>query len=499
MEKVTNYLTGNKVTLNGISLEKNLSGYHIIAQKDLAIGEVVAQIPKESVLSIRTTAIADILHEERIGGILGLTLAVAYESRLESSPWNVYLHAFTPPSLPFQWPEEAKKRFAGTDVGLSLEFDYNCIVEDYESITSLLKTLKMKLTLTDWINAHSIVSSRAFWVDSYHGESIVPLADLFNHSVNEDVHFESVDVCEECGYVNCLCGMEQGENEDDDEPPMLEDQQNGESDENPPELEDMENDDVDASILEMVTVRSVKKGDEVFNTYGQLSNSMLLRRYGFALDNNPHSNVHVEREDILSKVDMVVERVEYWDQVGKDILAQITVVEQEGDGSVAEDEFDEIQECNRNSNSEGTFCKEVPEEEWEDEDMLEGEDDDDAFIEDDFCFERAGPSYSLLVFTHILVMPAENFDQIATDLENAIQFFLNVKTEYTQQNGNNSDGKGKENTSSAKLVLRQVAQDRLKAYPEIITETSDDQKHKFALILQNDEICILNNYFSERE
>jgi SET domain-containing protein 6 len=37
--------------------------------------------------------------------------------------------------------------------------------------------------------ARTLTASRAFAVDAYHGEGMVPLADLFNHEAAEDVHF----------------------------------------------------------------------------------------------------------------------------------------------------------------------------------------------------------------------------------------------------------------------------------------------------------------------
>ncbi|KAH9558120.1 hypothetical protein CY35_07G119900 [Sphagnum magellanicum] len=47
-------------------------------------------------------------------------------------------------------------------------------------------------------------------------------------------------------------------------------------------------------ILEMILVKDVAKGHEIFNTYGMLSNSALLHRYGFTEPNNPFDIVNVE-------------------------------------------------------------------------------------------------------------------------------------------------------------------------------------------------------------
>jgi len=45
-------------------------------------------------------------------------------------------------------------------------------------------------TLSDLKYAYSLVTSRAFQVDVYHGSAMVPLADLFNHKEDNHVCFE---------------------------------------------------------------------------------------------------------------------------------------------------------------------------------------------------------------------------------------------------------------------------------------------------------------------
>lgn len=57
----------------------------------------------------------------------------------------------------------------------------------------------------------------------------------------------------------------------------------------------------DLTVLEMIMVKDVKAGNEVFNTYGSLGNAALLHRYGFTEADNPF--------DILN---LDVELVEQW-------------------------------------------------------------------------------------------------------------------------------------------------------------------------------------------
>lgn len=50
--------------------------------------------------------------------------------------------------------------------------------------------MSAKMTLDQFIHAYTLVSSRAFLVDAYHGLAMVPIADAFNHAADNHVHLE---------------------------------------------------------------------------------------------------------------------------------------------------------------------------------------------------------------------------------------------------------------------------------------------------------------------
>jgi len=51
----------------------------------------------------------------------------------------------------------------------------------------------------------------------------------------------------------------------------------------------------DPDAHKMKAIAAIKSGEEVFNTYGELSSSELLRRYGFVEDDeNPYDTVDVD-------------------------------------------------------------------------------------------------------------------------------------------------------------------------------------------------------------
>lgn len=46
--------------------------------------------------------------------------------------------------------------------------------------------------------------------------------------------------------------------------------------------------------LQMRAIKDIKEGDQIFNTYGDLCNADLLRKYGFTDSNNPYDLVEVD-------------------------------------------------------------------------------------------------------------------------------------------------------------------------------------------------------------
>lgn len=48
-------------------------------------------------------------------------------------------------------------------------------------VAELASSMVDRVGLQEYLQASSLASSRAFYVDEHHGECLVPLADLFNH------------------------------------------------------------------------------------------------------------------------------------------------------------------------------------------------------------------------------------------------------------------------------------------------------------------------------
>lgn len=109
-----------------------------------------------------------------------------------------------------------------------------------------------------FLKAFTLVSSRAFVLNVYLGLSMVPVADLFNHTEQHNVQVEVEQaVCLNCGsqcHRRCMGTA-------------------------PSSRSNEHFDTVDVRCIE-----TISEGEEVINTYGDLCNAQLLCQYGFVLD-----------------------------------------------------------------------------------------------------------------------------------------------------------------------------------------------------------------------
>eukprot|EP00884_Botryococcus_braunii_P003688 jgi/Botrbrau1/1331/Bobra.0063s0043.3 len=161
----------------------------VYAKVDIEEGAVLCEIPKSSMLSVKTTSIADILEEAKIAGGLGLLIALMHEYSLgETSRWWGYLQSLPVPEyIPIFWTNEELLLLQGTGCEDQPLSDRKLTQEDFEeTVVPLLEQYperlqRDKFTLDMFRTAASWLSSRRFGVDSFHGTCMVPFADLFNH------------------------------------------------------------------------------------------------------------------------------------------------------------------------------------------------------------------------------------------------------------------------------------------------------------------------------
>ncbi|KAL6552644.1 hypothetical protein OROHE_008008 [Orobanche hederae] len=154
---------------------------------DLKEGDVVAVIPKQSCLTVRTSAARHVIEEAQLGGYLGLAVGVMYEKSLgPQSKWFEYLQILPPSEpIPLLWSlPEIDSLLSGSELHKIVKEDKALIYQDWkECIKPLLGVSSFDLnpdffTVGEYFAAKSLIASRSFQIDEYHGFGMVPLADL---------------------------------------------------------------------------------------------------------------------------------------------------------------------------------------------------------------------------------------------------------------------------------------------------------------------------------
>ena len=109
-------------------------------------------------------------------------------------------------ALPVSWTAEQLQLLKGTELEASVQADLARMRTDWEQhVQPLARSQPGVLppafaTLEAYLDARTLTASRSFAVDAYHGEGMVPLADLFNHEDEEHTHFTGDgEVCPCCG------------------------------------------------------------------------------------------------------------------------------------------------------------------------------------------------------------------------------------------------------------------------------------------------------------
>ncbi|KAK9848107.1 hypothetical protein WJX84_003506 [Apatococcus fuscideae] len=164
-------------------------GLSVFALEPIPESTILSTVPKAALLSVRNGSMADVLEHEKIGGGPGLIAAVLHEQQKgTASEWWGYLQSF--PSrvyVPAFWSPEELKWLQGTSLVDRLAADRLDLQDDFDSIIKPLAKAHpdlldpAKTTFEAFCKAATFVSSRAFGVDDYHGMSLVPVADIFNH------------------------------------------------------------------------------------------------------------------------------------------------------------------------------------------------------------------------------------------------------------------------------------------------------------------------------
>ncbi|EJS44602.1 YBR030W [Saccharomyces arboricola H-6] len=412
--------------------ESDLGGLGVFAKTDIAKDEAILTLNKSSIFSASNSSISNLLCENDIDGMLALNIAFIYETTVfkDTSHWYPFLrtvrfrddqgHLNLPPSF---WHANGKQLLKGTSfdtlfdaltpeeeiiqgfkIAVDLARKWNGefrleIPKGFLDIDEKNYDENFNLALEKFISVAYTLSSRGFEIDAYHETALVPVADLFNHHVSRpDLKFVSLyDVCDKCGEPGmCKHLIAEGYLEaqqreqcksttgnaatrviDDDLISRLENGLGGERSDNDTDTEEEDNLTQNPDeCVDIVLKNDVRQGQEIFNSYGELSNVFLLARYGFAIPGNQYDIVHLGPDfiKISKKEDRHQEKFKWWSQVGHGLFsAWYAQMRQEDE----EDEESEIQSDGSRQGVNGEMQDGSGEEE-EEEDEDEDEDEDDG-------------------------------------------------------------------------------------------------------------------------
>ncbi|XP_068943718.1 N-lysine methyltransferase SETD6 isoform X1 [Petaurus breviceps papuanus] len=235
-----------------VSREGTVSGYGMVALEDVQRGELLFVVPRTVLLSQKTTSIRGLLEKEHgalqsQSGWVPLLLALLYEYLAEDSPWRCYFSLW--PDLgslqhPMFWSEEERKQLLqGTGVPEAVEKDLANISHEYGTIVLPFleahpdffplqaRSLELYRQLVAMVMAYSFQEPLEEEEDEKEPNPpmMVPAADILNHVANHNANLEYSPEC-----------------------------------------------------LRMVATQPILKGQEIFNTYGQMANWQLVHMYGFA-------------------------------------------------------------------------------------------------------------------------------------------------------------------------------------------------------------------------
>nr|XP_033797861.1 N-lysine methyltransferase SETD6 [Geotrypetes seraphini] len=285
-----------------ITTKGTVANYGMMARETLAAGETVFSIPRLALLSQHTTSISSLINKNQTSlksdsGWVPLLLSLLHEYRKGDSCWRSYFSLW--PDLgatdhPMFWPKDERVRLLqGTGVPEVIEKDLANIHLEYSAIVlpfmrlhpnifdPKIHTLELYKKLVAFVMAYSFQESTEEDDEQPSLPVMVPVADLLNHVSKHNAQLEFTSMC-----------------------------------------------------LRMVTTQCIAKGQEVFNTYGQMANWQLIHMYGFV---EPYPGNINETADIqmmtMRKVALQGAKTEQEHQlvVEKwDFLCQLELVNEEG-------------------------------------------------------------------------------------------------------------------------------------------------------------------------
>lgn len=238
-----------------VSHTGTVAEYGMLAKDDIEEEEVLFMVPRKAILHQGSSKISAVLDKEKqllenASNWVPLLLALLHEYTSTQSHWRPYLslwNDFRKLDHPMFWSKEERDALLqGTGIPEAVDRDLDKIHKEYSDVVFPLitkypeywppytVTLELYTQLVAFVMAYSFQEPHEEDDDEDEQENapnppmMVPMADMLNHIANHNANLEFTP-----------------------------------------------------DSLKMVSVRQIRKGEEIFNTYGQMANWQLLHMYGF--------------------------------------------------------------------------------------------------------------------------------------------------------------------------------------------------------------------------
>lgn len=223
----------------------------VIATKKIHKSEIILTVPKKCIITL------DIVKESEIGKEIVKFMNYSLNSPKHclfacfllneeldcNSQWKYYLDILPKnfSNYPYFYNKSEIDLLQGTQFLLQMQEKKKEIIDDFQIICEKIPKLKNKLLFSDFLRARLIVSSRLFGVaiNKIKTDVLVPYADMLNHSPQNQTSW----------YYDDL---------------------------------------VESFVVEAID--TIKKGKEIFDSYGKKTNTSYLLNYGFTILNNRENN-----------------------------------------------------------------------------------------------------------------------------------------------------------------------------------------------------------------
>ncbi|XP_064620869.1 N-lysine methyltransferase SETD6-like isoform X2 [Lineus longissimus] len=306
-----------------ISREGSCAQFGMVAIADVKESECLFEVPRHCVLRPETSSVAEIIKEASDqlvseSGWVKLLISLLYEYTNPSSRWRPYFEMvpeFSEVDLPMFWDRsERLVELRGTGVDMAVEKDLENVKKEFNNIVLPFirkhddkfpvqcQSIDLYKRMVAFVMAYSFTEPEREEDSDIDTEDMpitksppmmVPVADILNHIAKNNASLQF--------------GKES---------------------------------------LKMVATRDIRKGEEVYNTYGQLANNQLLHMYGFA---EQYPDNHFDTVDIPMKliyevakqetedVDLLDEKWEFLQ--GMDLIPDDGVFVIGADGVLTEEEL----------------------------------------------------------------------------------------------------------------------------------------------------------------